>query len=106
MISGSFVRRISLGEFKNSGDGLGQAGPVLFFLCKLLPAGGGEAIVARAAIVLGNAPLRGDPAILLHAVQRRVERTFLDSQDVIRNPLDMQGDAVAMHRALGQSFQD
>ena len=65
------------------GDGLREPLPVLFFFGKLFPAFGGQPIVAGAAIVLGDAPFRADPPVLFHAVERGLERAFLDAQDVL-----------------------
>ena len=65
------------------GDGLREAFPVLFFFGKLFPAFGAQPIVASAAIVLGDAPFRADPAVLFRAVERGIERAFLDAQDIL-----------------------
>jgi len=64
-------------------DGLREPLPVLFFFGKLFPALGGQTIVASAAIVFRAAPLCANPAVLFHAVERGIEGTFLNPQDVL-----------------------
>ena len=61
---------------------------------------------AGATVVLGLSPLRLDPAFDGQALQSRVERTLLNSQHFIRNPLDVKRDTPTVHRALLQRLQD
>src|SRR4029077_14554575 len=93
-------------KLENLSDGLREALPVLFFVGKLFSAVDGQPIVASAAVVLGDAPLRADPTVLFHAVESRVERAFLDTQDVLGNHLDMESNAVAMLGAAGKGLED
>ena len=44
------------------------------------------------SVLLGDAPLGFQPALLLHAVQGRVERAFLDAEQVARDALHVGGD--------------
>ena len=67
---------------------------------------GGQPIEARAAIVFAEAPLGGDPALLLHAMERGIERAFFHAQDIVGNALDVQRDSPAMHGVLLEAFQD
>src|ERR1700689_5449395 len=55
---------------------LRETGPALLFLHELLPALGGYRVEARLPVLLGDAPFGPHPTLLLHAVQRRVERTL------------------------------
>src|SRR6185437_5072183 len=50
-----------------------EALPALGFLLQLRPAGAGEAVIARPAVVLRRAPLGRDPAAVLEAAQGRIE---------------------------------
>ena len=55
-------------------------------------------VEAGAAIVLGRAPVRRDPALVLEAVERRIERALPDPQQVVRDLLDALRDRPAVHR--------
>lgn len=78
----------------------------MFFLRKLTAAGGGETVIAGAAIVFGVAPFGGDPIFLLHAMERGIQRAFFDAEDFIRYFLDVQRDAPAVHWAVLEGFQN
>jgi hypothetical protein len=39
-------------------------------------------------------------------VESRVEGAFLDAEDIFRNHLDVEGDAVPVERAAGEGFED
>src|SRR5215831_8346568 len=67
-------------------------------LLQLLPPGGRQLVEAGAPVVLRLTPLRFDPAFDRQALQRGVERTFLDLQHVVGSLLDVAGDSVAVHR--------
>src|SRR5437868_1016257 len=59
---------------------------------KLLPAGGGQAVVFGPLVVLGHLPLGPDPALLFEAMKRRVERTMFDLQHVLGAGADGKSD--------------
>src|SRR5438270_12562299 len=65
-----------------------------------------QAIELRAAIVLADPPLRRDEAPLLELMERRIERPFLDLQDVASTLLDPSRDPVAMSRRPGERLED
>ena len=52
--------------------------------CELALSGPGQPVELGFAVVVGHAPLGGDPALLLEPVQRRIERALVDAQDVLR----------------------
>jgi hypothetical protein len=54
---------------------------------------------AQLSILFRRSPRRAEPAILLHAVQGGVQRTFLDAKDVGRDALDVRRDGVAVQRS-------
>src|SRR5262249_42927722 len=60
-----------------------QPYPACFFFGELLAAERCERIEARLAILFGDSPFGADPAGLLHAMQRRVERPLLDAQQLV-----------------------
>src|SRR5690242_6549151 len=59
----------------------------------------GESVELRAPIVLRHTPFAADPAAALQAVERGIERPFLEQQERRRGALDPLTDAVAVHRA-------
>ena len=84
---------------------IGDPTPVFTLFGELLPAKVGDPVEAGAAVVLAQAPRGANPAVLLHAVQRRVERSLFDPQNFVRDPLDVEGDALAVHRLALDGLQ-
>src|SRR3970282_415305 len=76
-----------------------EALPVVRLFAQPLSAGGGERVVLRLALVVGLAPLEGDQALVLEAVQRGVERPLRNLQRVFRDLLQAQQHAVTVPRA-------
>ena len=66
----------------------------------------GKTIEARAPVVLGRAPLGGDPALPLEALQRGIERALLDLQDVVGELADPLRDRPAVQRLERDRLQD
>src|ERR1700759_574578 len=66
------------------------------FGAELFAAGGSERVKAGAAIRFGHFPFGFDPALKEEALQRGIERAFFDSEDVLRDALDGERDAVAV----------
>src|SRR5687768_14499768 len=65
-----------------------------------------DLVRASAAVVLGDRPLRLDPARFFHAVERRIERSLFDAQLVAGDLLDAHGDGVTVQRApSGEELQ-
>ena len=73
-----------------------QPAPALRFGVELSRPAGVEPVVARAPVVLRHSPGGRDPAALLHAIERGIERAFFDLQDVVGQLLQADGDAVAV----------
>src|SRR5689334_7269000 len=78
----------------------GQANPAFFFLGKLFAAARCERIKARLSVLLGHTPLSPHPTCLLHAMQRGIERSLLDAQQLIGNLVNVGGNGVAVHALL------
>src|SRR2546430_1412059 len=76
-----------------------QPRPALLLERELLPAGPRDGVEARLAILLGHTPLGPQPAILRHAMQRGIQRSFFDAEKVIRDTLDVCGHGVPVHRS-------
>jgi hypothetical protein len=67
---------------EDCGDCVGDGIPAQRFAFELSPAAACQSVVLRVPVVLGDAPLRLDPALDLEPMECRVERSFLDAQDV------------------------
>src|SRR3954454_22463471 len=94
----AFRRRPShLRISENLGDARREPLPAFLFFSELFTAEGRERIEACLAVFPGRAPFGAYPTDLLHAMQRRVERSLLDAQQLIGNGMDPGGDAVAVH---------
>ncbi len=66
-----------------------------------------DGVVLRLAIVVGGAPLGGDPATLLQAHKRGVNGPLVEQDLVAADLLNAARDAVAMLRADGgEGFED
>jgi len=85
-----------LNKTQNFADRFKQAVPLGFLFTQTFLPSPSEAIDPRSPIVLGDPPFGGDPASLLHAMKRRIERPLLDAQCVVRDLLNTRGDAVSM----------
>src|SRR5947209_19842049 len=81
------------------GDGEDEPVPARLLLLELAPARLRERVELGAAARLVHLPLRGDPALLLDAVERRVDRSLLDFEHLARHLPDALDDAVAVQRA-------
>src|SRR5439155_11625636 len=47
-----------------------------------------QSVESSAPVSLGHAPIGGDPALALQSLERRIERTLVDLQNVLRQLLD------------------
>ena len=67
----------------------------------------GDGVVLRLAVVVGGAPLGGDPTALLEADERGVDGALVEEDFVAADLFDAAGDAVAVERAHGgEGLQD
>src|SRR5713101_4789779 len=64
-------------------DGLRQLRPLFLLFGKALLPRAGDRVETRAAVVRRRVPRRFDPAEMFHAMERRIQRAFLDSQNVV-----------------------
>src|SRR5688572_9082151 len=81
------------------------------FPCFLLggeppPAGGGQRVIARPAVVVGDAPRPFDESQPLEALQRRVQRAERHAEHPAGELLDALADAVAVQRRQRERFED
>jgi len=68
--------------------------------------GRGQFVIARFAIVIGNAPLGLDPTLCFQTVKRGIKRSLLDVQNILRHLLNPIGDGKAVPRVVLERFQD
>src|SRR5205814_9247356 len=84
---------------EDAGDGVSQRVPLARLDLKLLAALRGQAIELRAPVVLGRARIEGNPPALDQAVQRRIQRSLLHLQHIVRAALDRFGYRVTVSRS-------
>src|SRR6185436_10574119 len=78
--------------FENTGDCRRYTAIAVELASELSLTVGRERVVARAPILGGSSPFSTDPTLHHHALERRVERAFLDAQDITRATGDRLGD--------------
>ena len=93
---------LALRKTQNFADRFKQPAPLGFLLTQTFLPGSRETVDPRSPLVLGDPPFGGDPSRLLHAMKRRVQRSLLDAQGVVRYLLNPRGDAVSMLRLTAQ----
>ena len=72
---------------------------------ELPAAGGGERVVAGAAVVLRRAPLGLHPAVEQQPLERGIQRALADLQHVVRRQAQVLDDAVAMLGPCTSAFR-
>src|SRR5262245_47268698 len=70
------------------------------------PPAGGEAVIARATVVVRGGLRALDVSIALQPLQGRIERAEGDAEDAARHLLDALADAVAVQRRQRQRLED
>src|SRR4029078_13501359 len=65
-----------------------------------------QRVIPRAAVVLRRAPLGLHPAIHQKPLQRPIERSLTDGQDIVRGEAEVLDDTVAMPRAGHERLQN
>src|SRR5258708_15952907 len=80
--------------------------PLGLFGGEVLFALGGQGVELRAAAFVADAPVGLDPTSLLEAIERGIEATLADLENVGRELSDALRDAPAVERAESQGAQD
>src|SRR5215475_3548472 len=86
-------------ESEDAAHHASEAVPVGGVLRKLLAAAFGYGIELSLAIVVRDAPFRGNPAFLLEPDQRSINCALIEQHSVAANLLDATCDAIAVERA-------
>src|SRR5689334_5982629 len=84
----------------------GEAPPERRLRGELLAAFLGDAVELCAAVVLGDAPFRGDPPAIFQAMEGGVEGALVDLEHVARDLLDALSHAPSVHRLEGERLED
>src|SRR5215468_10127327 len=71
-----------------------------------LAPGAGFCVETRAAVVLGGAPARLDPAAALEPMERRVQRALLDVERRAGDLVEALGDGPSVLRLEGHGLED
>jgi hypothetical protein len=87
-------------------DGGDHPSPRFCLLPELSPPHGGELVVLRLASVLSGVPLGGDPAAILQAFERGVERARIHLEHVLGDLLNALSDPPPVHRSEGDRLED
>jgi hypothetical protein len=83
-----------------------EALPALALSGQHLPSGGGEPVVAPAALALLLHPSAGDPAAALQAIEQRIEGSDLEDEVAVGSLLDHLAQLVAVARASLEQSED
>ena len=75
-------------------------------LLEVLPAGWRELVAAHAPAAGRHAPARAHASGLEQTLQGGIERAFLDAQQVVRGPLNVLDESVAVQRLLPQHLEN
>src|SRR6476646_10175870 len=102
----SDIGRQRSGAIEDARDGPHGALVAGDFFAELFAARRGDRVVARAATGGRSLPARSDPAFLLEALERGAERSRFDVQRVVRQPVDVLDDRVAVHRLNGERLEN
>src|SRR5688500_6894404 len=84
---------------QNAADAPREPLPALAFRRELRASARRDGVVLGPAPLLGHAPRRREPTLLLHALQGGIERPFLHPQQLCRDTLDVAAQGVAVQRA-------
>src|SRR5262249_21957527 len=96
-------RRLHLEDVE---DRAGVAGEAFGLDAELAPPLGGQLVEARPLGAVGVRPLRGQPAALLHPVERLVERALLERENAAGALRDLLGDREAVLGSIDEAAKD
>src|SRR5215472_16929195 len=88
----------ALGVLQNVADRCRDGAPTSLGFLQLLAAGRRYFVDSRAAFVLRDHPFRGNPPGFFQTVKRRIERSFFDTQHLLRYFFDSRRDAISVQR--------
>src|SRR5579872_1193730 len=93
-------------QLQQTSDDAGDALPMFGFSGELFAAGLGNGVEPRLAVVLGYAPLRGNPALIYESHEAQIDSALIDLERILPDLLNAASNAVAVLRSHGvQGFQ-
>src|SRR5215472_15961383 len=95
------VKAFSSGQFQHFADGTGHSRPVIGLPLKLPSPRSRQSIEAGTASQLGNTPLGLDPALVFETMKRRIQRTLVRLEHILRYLADSLGNCPPMHGTAG-----
>src|SRR4051812_20429210 len=95
----------SVGGSQDSIDGADDLVPAVRLFDELRTSVRRQPVVARAPVVLGGSPERRDPAAVLEAMERRIQRAVLDAEHFVRLVFDRVRDRVTVGRPQDEGFE-
>src|SRR5262249_4456113 len=90
------------GALQNKRDRTTNPFPKHSFLAQLLTTHSRQRVELRSPVIVRLTPCGADPAFFLHAIERRIKRTFFHYERLLGALLDALRDGVAMHRSTGE----
>src|SRR4029079_9049801 len=97
---------VLLGFAQDGFESGGESAPTLELLPERAASGGSDAVVARAAVVVGGAPVAVDIPGLLQALQRGIERALIHLEHPFGDLLDAKADPPPVHFGEGECLED
>jgi hypothetical protein len=97
--------RASSGEAQDLADGFRQSLPSRLLLVEVALTGARDAVQTGATTIRCHAPIRGYQPRLFHAMQRRIERAFLDTEYFVGYAFNVRGNTVPVLRTPSQGLQ-
>src|SRR4029453_11031704 len=102
----SFISGSLLDRTQHARDRAGQPQPPFELGLRGAPSFAGQLVELGFSVVLRRSPFGLDQALLLHAVQSRIERSLFDLQHLVRQLVDTQRDAISMVRAGAEALEN
>src|SRR5262245_15478421 len=84
------------GKSEDSAHAVDESRPAFTLARELLASLDGELVIPRLSILLGGPPCGTQPAVLLHTMQRRIQRSLFDAEKLRGHIVDSRHDRVAM----------
>src|SRR5580700_20627 len=94
------------GRLHHLRDYASQSSPALLFGLELFASDASERIKLRALSLIGELPLRFEPALLLHPVECGIERALFYAKGVLGELFELLGDAPSMEFAARKNAED
>src|SRR5262249_7033719 len=98
--------RIMIDRVQNQYHGAGKGIPFRSLRRELSAPGRRQAIEPGPLALRRELPAGSDPALRLKTMERRIQRSGLDLEQIFRSPLDVLGNRMAVSRSFKQGVED